>query len=152
MSEKAHYKTDDGEIIEVTSEEAFEAGTFWPMPDGSFAIRCHRPSTKMKKNNARLKVLQQPAASDSMGFADNQLPEMLANAEAFRDEHRGIEFVQDPTEPRFYQVQASSEGAKKRYMKHRKFKDLNSRNGGAVPFTPEQLEAAKAIVLRKHGE
>lgn len=153
MQESGYYRTDDGEVIEVTPEVAFEAGTFLELPDGSFAIRCKRPSSRLSVKQEKLSqktILQKPAPSDALGFGVGQLEEMRQHAE--RENVVGVEFLPDPQVPQFYQVHCASEKAKKEYMKSRGFTDRNSTNGGARPFTPEQFEAAKAIILRQHGE
>lgn len=146
---KYQYKTDDGEIHEVDFGTAVDAGAFLELSDGRIARRINRPSMKKRTKSVPGSA---PIISDALGFTDNQLGEMRANAEAFPAEHRGIEFVQDPTEPRFYQVHCSSEKAKQRYMKHRKFTDRNSRNGAGNILSPEAFEKARAMVQREHGE
>lgn len=148
---KYQYQTDDGEIIDVDFATAVESGAFLKLEDGRLAKRINRPSVKKTDRGPKLAVLA-PIVSDAMGFTDNQLAEMRADAEANPQAHRGIEFVQDPTEPRFYQVHCASEEAKRRYMKHRRFSDRNSRNGGGRILSPEQLENAKALILRQHAE
>lgn len=147
MSDKAQYKTDDGEIIEVTAEEAFEAGTFLELPDGRLARRVNRPS--MKKKSLSGAVGQAPIISDAMGFTDNQFAEMEADRQlhGFHD----IEFKQDPLEPRFFQVHCGSEKAKRRYMEHRGFTDRNNSNGSAAMSSPEHFDKAREIIEREHS-
>ena len=145
------YQTDDGEIHEVDFKTAMDDGDFCKLPDGRTARRINRPSMK-KKTKGNANALQHPAPSNSMGFTDNQLAQKRAEAEANPNEHRGIEFVQDPTQPRFYQVHCSSEGAKKRYMKFRQMNDYNSLNGAGCMLSPELCERAQAIIKREYGE
>lgn len=140
----AQYKTDDGEIIEVSPEVAFESGTFLELPDGRLARRVNRPSTKSKTKAVAGRV---PIVSDAMGFGQHQFAEMEADRQAngFSD----IEFKQDPQVPQFYQVHCGSEKAKQRYMVHRQFTDRNSRNGGGQALSPDMIEQAKTLVSRK---
>ncbi|MEM6363293.1 MAG: hypothetical protein AAF745_02620 [Planctomycetota bacterium] len=148
MSGKPQYRTDDGEIVEVDEATAFECGAFYELPDGRLARRCNRPSERRTTKGPRG---QTAIVSDSLGFTDNELEKMLAQKEARPDDHVGIEFVQDPTEPRFYQVHCSSEKAKRRYMNFRQFNDHNSRNGSGGIINAQMLDDAKELVERRHG-
>lgn len=143
MSNKPQYKTDDGEVIEVSEEVAFEAGSFLELPDGRLARRFNRPSSKMTagKIGERKTIV-----SDAMGFGQHQLAEMEADRKAhnFTD----IEFVPDPEIPQFIQVHCGSEKAKRKYMEHRQFTDRNSSNGAGRILSPQMFEEAKELVAR----
>jgi len=145
----AEYKTDDGEIIVVPAEQAFEAGAFYELPDGRLARRVNIGSVKRSKSTEKL--IQRPEPSDNLGFTELELAEKKADAEKYRDEHRGIEFKPDPDEPSFYQVHFADHAAKKRYMKHRKVVDRSSKNGSGAMLSPAQIGAAQALVRRIHG-
>lgn len=147
---KYQYQTDDDEILDVDFGTAMDAGEYLWLPDGRLAKRINRPS--MKKKTSKAERGSAPIVSDSMGFTDNQLAQKRAEAAAHPNEHRGIEFVKDPLQPRFYQVHCSSEGAKKRYMGFRQFHDHNSLNGAGGILSPEIFEKACAIVQRKYGK
>jgi len=142
-----------GEIVSVDFETMMNAKDgFLVLSDGRSAKRVNRPSSRQrttKENSQEVSSSGPKIVSDAMGFTDNQLSEM----ENDRVSHgfNGIEFRQDPNEPRFYQVHCSSERAKSEYMKHRGFTDQNSKNGSGVMLDAEQLDAAKKMVQERFG-
>ena len=150
MSDVAIYKKDDGELIEVPFEEAVLCGYFYELPNGELAKKVNKPPEPVVRSPV-LKGALRPIVSDALGFTDNDLPKALALKEAKPEDHVGIEFKQDPAEPRFYQVHCSSEAAKQRYMKCREMHDRNSINGSSAMLSPAQFEGAKRMVLREYS-
>lgn len=148
---------DAGEVVSVDFETMMNAKDgFLVLPDGRTAKRVNRPSRKQrtaKEPSQETDIISPKVGpkivSDAMGFTDNQLSQM----EHDRVSHgfNGVEFRQDPNEPRFYQVHCSSERVKAEYMKHRGFTDQNSKNGSAAMIDPGQLESAKRMVLERFG-
>ncbi len=153
-SESAGYlfrREDNGRIESLSFLEmmAMDAAGFVTLADGVQARRCRTAETiiAVDKQEAR-KELEKPILSDSLGFCANQ----LADFEADRVKHgfTGVEFVREPGLPEFIQVKISSAAEWARYVKHRGMCDRNSRNGGGVAFTPEQMEDAKQRILQKY--
>jgi len=142
-----------GDILSVDFSAMMHAKDgFLTLPDGRTARRVNRPSSRLKTQEQasqdRSSVGPQ-IVSDAMGFTDNQLADMERDRVAHG--FHGVEFRQDPTEPRFYQVVCSSERVKSEYMRHRGFTDQNSKNGSGHIIDAAQLESAKSMVLERFG-
>lgn len=137
-----------GEIVEVDFETMMNSRDgFVTLDDGRTAKRVNVSSVKTKTTAPSGAPKQ--IVSDAMGFTDNQLAEMEQDRRA--NNFNGIEFRQDPAEPRFYQVVCSSERAKSEYMRHRGFVDQNSSNGSRAGIDKKQLDDAKRMVIERFG-
>lgn len=145
-------QTGAGDIVSVDFATMMGAKDgFLVLKDGRTAKRINRPSSKSRTSKdpsqnfgAGLKIV-----SDAMGFADNQLADMERDRVA--NGFTGVEFRQDPTEPRFYQVLCSSERVKSEYMRHRGFTDRNSKNGSGSIVDAGQIEQARKRVIEQFG-
>lgn len=137
-----------GDTVSVDFETMMLAKDgYLTLPDGRTAKRVNRPSSRSATK--AVAGVAPPIVSDAMGFTDNQLAEMEHDRVA--NGFNGIEFRQDPMEPRFYQVHCSSERAKAEYMRHRGFTDQNSQNGSAAAISPSQIDDARRMVLERFG-
>ena len=142
-------REDDGEVVEVDFETAMsqQAG-YITLPDGVSARRIYE-STGEKSATPRTPIAAVPL-SDAMGCTAAQVGEMASDAK--RHGFTGVEFVQDKTEPTFYQAKFSSWAEWDRYRKHRHLVDKNSRNGSGAALCPATFERAKARVLEQFNE
>lgn len=137
-----------GDIVSVEFDVMMNARDgFLTLEDGRTARRVTSPSSKSA--TAPVVGATPQIVSDALGFTDNQLAEMEQDRRA--NGFNGIEFRQDPMEPRFFQVVCSSERAKAEYMRHRGFTDQNSTNGSAAGFDANQLEGARRMVAERFG-
>lgn len=136
----------DGRAVWVSFEKMMtkDIAGFIDLPDGTRARHDHSDVCFRKSRRERVGNVQTPP-SDSLGFTVNQLPEF--EEDRVRNGFRDVEFVQDPHVPEFCQVKFSSEGARRRYMRHRGFFDKSSTVGCAV--SADILAGAMEIVARK---
>ncbi len=84
--------------------------------------------------------------SDSLGFTKSCLKGMIGQLET--SGVKGIEFVEDPDVPNFYQVHASSKEAKLKYAKSRQFRDQTATD--LAVLGPYDLKCAQEMVQRQH--
>lgn len=81
--------------------------------------------------------VHRPIVSDALGVTCHQVEEFRQDAKLHG--FTGIDFVQDKSEPGFYQAHCPNPREWASYIKHRGMRDQNSQNGSAAPFTPEQF-------------
>ena len=117
------------------------AGFVWV--DGREYRRVRDPSSRAQGSGNP--SAPKPIVSDAMGFPQQALKDFEADRQAHG--FTGVEFKRDPTEPTFYQVHCDSPQTWKRYVKHRGYTDMNSRNGSAAILSLDQID--KAIELAK---
>ena len=135
---------DDGKIHKLSFEQMMEATDgFYQLDDGTWLrrVRDATVSTTTVMNH-RAEIV-----SDSLGFIEDNLPAMQKHLN--QSGIKGVEFVRDKTEPKFYQVKCSGPQALSRYMKSRNMRDYNSKNGSGAMLTELDLANAKELVLRK---
>ena len=137
------FKTDDGEVVSVSFEEMMEAEDgFLKLPDGRWARRINRPSSKTV---IKCEEGQPPKiVSDTLGFPIHQLEEMREHLKG--SGLGGINFRPDPRVKEFVQVECDSERAKMAYAKSRGFFDQNNNTVGSA-ISPEILEKTRKRLL-----
>jgi hypothetical protein len=143
-------REDNGELVELGFPEMMEMSAMGTviLPDGAVARRCrHLEPQSANQTGERIKPCSTaPIVSDALGFIEDQHGDF--ETDRVRNGFTNTEFVRDKDVPQFYQVKFGSEREKRRYMKHRMFKDQNSRNGSNT-MTAAQLEQAKALILAR---
>ena len=95
-----------------------------------------------KVMNHRAEIL-----SDSMGFPESQLPAMQKHLS--ESGVKGVEFVRDKHEPKFFQVKLDGPNALSKYLKARNMHDYNSKHGSGATLTALDIANARELVLRK---
>jgi len=142
---KYPFRDDNGKIHNLSFEQMIEARDgFYEKDDGTILRRVRGDSVPVRSAERQREKTE--IVSDALGFGQHQLKEMKEHLEL--NKVRGVEFVQDPSVPEFYQVKCSSERAKARYMKARGYHDLNSKNGSGAMLSEKDFEDAKDLVLR----
>lgn len=137
------FKDDNGKVHQVSFEDMMLAEDgFLTRPNGEVWRRVNDPSSRKAAGEPG----QVKHISDSMGFTDLQLSEMQDHLKT--SGVQGIEFRQDPSEPTYVQVVASSAKAMAKYRRARGFEDYNSRNGSGAMIDKRMLENARKLVLR----
>jgi len=135
---------DDGKVHNLNFEQMIEARDgFYELEDGTILRRVRGDTVRAPKGiRQRTEIV-----SDSMGFIEQQLPEMRKHLK--ESGVRGVEFVRDKLEPKFFQVKCDSPNALQKYMKSRKMADYNTKNGSSAMLSERDFEHAKELVLRK---
>lgn len=137
---------DDGKVHNLTFEQMIEAKDgFYQLDDGTWLRRVRGNTVRVA---SRVKQRTE-IVSDSMGFIEKQLPEMRKHLK--QSGIRGVEFVRDKTEPKFFQVKCDSPSVLNKYLKARKMADYNTKNGSGAMLSEQDFENAKELVLRKHN-
>lgn len=149
-------REDNGEVIEMPDDTwlSQDCMGYVELEDGTRARRCVALEEQRKnkqKAKPRMRWEGQTVVSDSLGFGMHQLAEMEADRQM--NGFSGIEFVQDKTEPTFYQVKCSSPQQYQRYIKHRGWVDKNGNLGlGAGNIlSKHDIEAAEKLVRARYG-
>lgn len=143
-------REDDGQPVEVDFETmmTMDSSRCIVLADGVRAKRDRIPSCRMvpdTMSGERTESGTKPIPpSDTMGFTAHQLAEFEADRVAHG--FSGVEFVQDPHEPTFYQVKCSDRRTWEKYAAHRGFVDRN--RTAAVAISASDLEAARRLVSR----
>ena len=135
---------DDGNIHELTFDQMMSATDgFYQQEDGTWLRRVRDATVSTNKvMNHRAEII-----SDSMGFPEAQLPAMQKH---LRDSGvKGVEFVRDKDEPKFFQVKLDGPNALSKYLKARNMHDYNSKNGSGATLTALDIANARELVLRK---
>lgn len=144
-------REDNGEIVQLPFDKMMEMDACGcvTLPDGVMARRARGLEQPTAAQATGSNELNKPIISDALGFTETQLQEF----EVDRVSHgfSGVEFVRDPRVPQFFQVKIKSQKEWARYVKHRGMFDQNSRNGGSVCLTPQQLQDAKERILARYG-
>ena len=135
---------DDGNVHNLAFEQMIEAKDgFYQLEDGTWLRRVRGDNVRVSKKVAERKEI----ISDAMGFTERQLPDMQKHLK--ESGVRGVEFIRDKTEPRFFQVKCDSPRVLNKYLKARRMADYNSKNGSGAMLTERDFENAKELVLRK---
>ncbi len=150
-------RTDNDELIEVGFEEMMnQKDGFITLPDGVLAKRCIALELQKygDEDTAKYEMLvpggrPAPLVSDAMGVTYHQVDEMRQDAMAHK---LNVEFVQDPTEPTFYQAKFNSRRDWEQYVAHRGMYDKNSINGSGAMLSPAQYQKAAELVERNLAE
>lgn len=142
-------REDDGDLVEVPFEIMIQqdSGGYITLTDGIQAKRCvhlemTRDNSPAKRCTSTDGEFLKPIVSDALGCTAHGLAELEADRKAHG--FSGVEFVQDPREPGFFQAKFQSRSEWTRYMKHRGMYDRSSK--GAVNFLSEE-DFAKAAEL-----
>jgi len=135
---------DDGNIHELTFEQMMSATDgFYQLEDGTWLRRVRDATVKSSKvMNHRAEII-----SDSMGFPEAQLSAMQKHLN--ESGVKGVEFVRDRNEPKFFQVKCDGPRSFGKYLKSRNMQDYNSKNGSGATLTALDIENARELVLRK---
>jgi len=135
---------DEGNVHNLDFEQMIEAKDgFYQLDDGTWLRRVRGDSVRAPKGiRQRTEII-----SDSMGFIEKQLPDMQKHLK--QSGVRGVEFIRDKTEPKFFQVKCDSPNVLQKYLKSRQMADYNTKNGSGAMLSEQQLADAKELVLRK---
>ncbi len=138
------FKDDDGNIHLLSFSQMMEAKDgFYQKEDGTWLRRVRDATVQTTKvMNHRAEII-----SDSMGFIEQSLPAMQKHLE--QTGIKGVEFVRDKSEPKFFQVKCDGPQSFNKYLKARQMTDLNSSNGSSAMLSERDFEIAKELVLRK---
>lgn len=142
-------REDTGDLIDVDFETAMnQLDGYIQLPDGVLARRCFHleqsdAETIRKAPDGQIVPIKAEIVSDALGVTCNQVAEMRADA---AKNGFAVEFTQDPHEPTFYQLRASSWAEHARYMRHRGYFDKNGLLGSGAALSAAQLEQAAARV------
>ena len=132
---------DDGNIHKLSFEQMMEATDgFAQLEDGTWVRRVRDATVKTSAVlNHRAEIL-----SDSMGFIEQQLPAMREHLK--QSGVKGVEFVRDKLEPKFFQVKCDGPRSFNQYLKSRAMADYNTKNGSGAMLTEVDFEKAKELV------
>lgn len=138
------FKDDDGNIHLLSFSQMMEAKDgFYQKEDGTWLRRVRDATVQTTKvMNHRAEIV-----SDSMGFIEQNLPAMQKHLE--QTGIKGVEFVRDKAEPKFFQVKCDGPQSFNKYLKARQMNDLNSSNGSGAMLSELDFANAKELVLRK---
>lgn len=147
---KFPFRKPDGAIIWVSFMRMMEATNGrLTLDDGTEAVRA-RDLEDNKIEKAEDLKCRAECVSDALGFPSRDLQKHADFIK--REKILGVDFRPDPDVPGFTQVVCTSQAAKFRYAKARGFYDKNSHNGGSAAIGPHEIEQARELVSREHGD
>ena len=142
-------REDTGEVIEVPWEVMIQQEFgYITLEDGTLARRCLHLEDHSKAKRKDSRTGSKEIISDSLGFGEHQLADFEKDRKA--NGFSGVEFIRDPAVPEFFRVKCSSRREFNRYVAHRGM--VNKNSIGGVRFTEEELEGAKEMMRRIHGD
>ena len=122
------FRKEDGTTVEVDFDTMMNSRDGFIEVDGELLRRVHEGDIS-RKMDQEVRTGPVTTVSSALGCIDNSVDEWREDA---RKHGYGVEWKQDPMEPRFYNAHFSSEKERLRYVEHRNFYDKNPHSGAAI--------------------
>lgn len=146
MAHRYPFRRDSGEVVWVDFETMMESSGSFLELDGESLRRAYDLENHTKMDVETI-IPRASMLSDSMGFTKLGLQDRVDHLK--QSGIRGVEFKEDRDVPGFFQVQCDSEKSKMAYARSLGMADRNSLNGSGAMLSPEQIQGAKELVLRR---